>query len=552
MTQATADNPDALADAEKRLPSPSAAVPAMISSGLAARLFPAGLLVLGWLILWNKLRADWSTNEQYQYGWFVPPLALVLLALRWVDRPPATRAPSAAKLSLLCVGALLLLLPIRLLEEPNPDWRLLFWVHAGLLTALSLGFVVWAGGWRWLRHFAVPIGFLLLAVPWPSGPEQTVVQSLMRAVAAVSAEGMNVLGIPALAQGNLIHIRDQVVGVSEACSGIRSLQATLMASLLLGELARLSRSRRVALIGAGLALALAANVFRSSLLVWIAARHGAAALEQVHDFAGFSVLIIVFAGLLGINWWLSPRVPPSGDLAGARAPVAPGPGPRPVSARFLLTAAVWLVAVEVGTAAWYSQGSRSADQLVRWTVTPPAAPGFKNLPIDSHTAQILRYDQAISAQWSRPGPPAVDATLFFFRWEPGHASSTQAEMHQPHICLTASGMTLVSDAGVQPVTLPGGLQLPVRRYEFTLHGRTLYVFFVAWRDGIGAERLAHSAGSRWDRLRAVAEHRANLGRQTLELVAVGPKSPGQADEWFAREIVPLVRTTGAEGRTAAR
>ena len=45
-------------------------------------------LVFGWMGLWNKLRVDWTINDQYQYGWFVPPLALALLALRWQDRPP--------------------------------------------------------------------------------------------------------------------------------------------------------------------------------------------------------------------------------------------------------------------------------------------------------------------------------------------------------------------------------------------------------------------------------------------------------------------------------
>ena len=291
---------------------------------------------------------------------------------------------------------------------------------------------------------------------------------------------MNVLGIPAHPQGNLIHIRDQTVGVSEACSGIRSLQATLMAGLLLGELARLSWPRRGALLGCGLALALAANVFRSSLLVWIAARHGAAALEQVHDFAGFSVLVIVFLGLLGINRWLAPGQPPPGDLAPAAEPRIPL---RRVPGWMLVTAAAALMASEAGTAAWYGLSSPAADRMASWTVSLPAAPGCKNLPIDSRTTQMLRYDQAISAHWSRPGPPPVDGTLFFFRWEPGHASGTQAEMHQPHVCLTASGMTEVADWGVQPVTLPSGLQLPVRRYEFSLHGRTLYVF--SWHCGMG-------------------------------------------------------------------
>ena len=549
MTKAVAHPTDLAAGVRSPLLSPPVPVPVRLASWL----LPAGWLLLGWLALWNKLRADWSTNEQYGYGWFVPPLALVLLALRWADRPPPVNRPrSPAWLALLCGGALLLLLPVRLLEEPNPDWRLLFWVHAGLLTTLSLGFFAWTGGSRWLWHLAFPVGFLLLAIPWPSGPEQAVVQSLMRGVAAISAEGMNVLGIPAQPQGNLIHIRDQTVGVSEACSGIRSLQATLMAALLLGELARLSWARRAALIGSGVALALVANVFRSSLLVWIAARHGAAALEQVHDFAGFSVLVIVFVGLLGINRWLSPPVPPVANLPAAATPAPPTSRPRPVPTRFLIGATAALALSEVGTAAWYGPSIPAADQVASWTVMPPAGPGVKHLPIDSQTTRMLRYDDAVSARWTRPGPPEVDGTLFFFRWEAGHASGTLAEMHQPHICLTASGMTEVADWGVQPLTLPGGLQLPVRRYEFTLHGRTLYVFFVAWRDGLGGERLAASAGSRWDRLRAVAQRRANQGRQTLELVAVGPKSPQEADAWFEHEAAGLVRTTGASGRTAAR
>ena len=264
------------------------------------------------------------------------------------------------------------------------------------------------------------------------------------------------------------------------------------------------------------------------------------------------MLVIVFVGLLGINRWLSPHRLPTDDPSPDAMAAQPGALPRGLPARFLLTAAAALVAIEAGTAAWYGLASPPADRLPGWTVSPSAAPGFKSLPIDGRTTQMLRYDQAISGRWSHPGPPEVECTLFFFRWEPGHASGTQAEMHQPHVCLTASGMTEVADWGVQPVTLPGGLQLPVRRYEFTLHGRALYVFFVAWRDGLGGEQLAASAGTRWDRLRAVAEHRANLGRQTLEMVAVGPTSPQQANEWFEREIAPLVRTAGGSGRTAAR
>ncbi len=114
---------------------------------------------------------------------------------------------------------------------------------------------------------------------------------------------------------------------------------------------------------------------------------------------------------------------------------------------------------------------------------------------------MLRFDRGLSARWTRPdaarpaGPPD-GCTLFFFRWEPGHASAAQADMHQPHICLTASGLTMTADHGTTPLALPDGLTLPVRRYEFVWHGQPIYVFFVVWQDGIGQQtprRRAHGA-----------------------------------------------------------
>ena len=516
-------------------------------------LLVAGLL-FAWGALWNKLRIDWSINDQYQYGWFVPPLALALLFQRWPERPaPRPTSPRVgggwlpAMLAAVCLS---LLLPLRLIEGPNPDWRLIYWIHAGLLTALSLGLAGWCGGWPWVRHFAFPVGFLLLAVPWPSGLEQDIVQSLMRVVASIAAEIMNLLAIPAEAQGNLIRVRDQMVGVDEACSGIRSLQTMLMGGCLLGELSRLSTPRRLILLGGGLAVAMVANVLRSSLLVWLVARGGIATLEKYHDLAGFSVLLIVFAGLLWITRLLSrgqPRLVP--PLPAYDAPRPAEATPRRVSRAFLLAAVCWLAAVEIGNAAWYRSGAPAErPDIPRWTAIPPMeAPGYQNLRIDDRSARLLRYDRGLSVRWTPPDPghptgPPDDCTLYFFRWEPGHASGAQANMHQPHICLTASGLTQTADHGVAPLALPGGLTLPVRRYEFLWHGRTIYVFFVVWQDGVGLQTLVNTADDelRGDRLRAVAERRANLGRQTLEFIVGGPADAAGAETVFARAMADAV------------
>jgi drug/metabolite transporter (DMT)-like permease len=71
-----------------------------------------------WFLLCRELSGEWSLNEQYNYGWFVPFFALYLFWLRWQNRPE----PSPPRKTLLVwifigVPALLLLLPLRLFES---------------------------------------------------------------------------------------------------------------------------------------------------------------------------------------------------------------------------------------------------------------------------------------------------------------------------------------------------------------------------------------------------------------------------------------------------
>src|SRR5213079_37671 len=127
---------------------------------------------------------------------------------------------------------LLLLLPVRLFEIANPEWRLLAWVHTAAVVLLTLLLIRCAGGVAWVRHFAFPVLFFFVAVPWPTLVETPVTQGLMRVVARVAAEVAMLFGTPAQVEGNLIRVSNGLVGVNEACSGIRSLQTSLMIGLL--------------------------------------------------------------------------------------------------------------------------------------------------------------------------------------------------------------------------------------------------------------------------------------------------------------------------------
>src|SRR2546429_2974840 len=96
--------------------------------------FALSVLFLGalWFGLCRELSGEWSVNEQYNFGWFVPFFALYLFWLRWQDRPARevrgqksevrSRTLIAAAIAII---SLFLLLPVRLFEIANPEWRLL-------------------------------------------------------------------------------------------------------------------------------------------------------------------------------------------------------------------------------------------------------------------------------------------------------------------------------------------------------------------------------------------------------------------------------------------
>ena len=164
--------------------------------------------------------------------------------------------------------------------------------------------VRWSRRRGWVRHFAFPVAFFFVAVPWPTAVEVPIIQGLMRMVADVAAETAMLLGIPAQVEGNLIRVSTGLVGVNEACSGIRSLQTSLMIGLLFGELKRLSVLHRVALVVGAVIIALFANFVRAVFLVTVAATKNISEVGRWHDVAGYTIIALVFLSTMGLAYLL--------------------------------------------------------------------------------------------------------------------------------------------------------------------------------------------------------------------------------------------------------
>src|SRR3989440_7493588 len=93
-----------------------------------------------WFVCCWHLSAECAYNEQYSYGWFVPFFALYLFWLRCEDKPKQFRLSTFNfRLSAIVIAiAAVVLLPLRVFEIANPDWRPLGWIHATAAIMITL------------------------------------------------------------------------------------------------------------------------------------------------------------------------------------------------------------------------------------------------------------------------------------------------------------------------------------------------------------------------------------------------------------------------------
>ena len=188
---------------------------------------------VGWWIY--SLQFQWRAQEEYRFGYLVVVLVAFLVWDRWDSRPQGDIPVATWR----AWGWSLIGFPLVLVAEL---YRYALARSPASATALSLGtlcFIRAAILQQWgpqtLRHFRFPILFALIAVPIPGVVWSPVVFGLKGLVTFVNVELLNLLGIPALQQGSVIQLPNCHVGVDEACSGIRSLQSSLMMALFIGD-----------------------------------------------------------------------------------------------------------------------------------------------------------------------------------------------------------------------------------------------------------------------------------------------------------------------------
>ena len=243
----------------------------------------------------------WSEVEDYSHGFLIAPLSLYFI---WERRAKLRRTriqPDWWGLLPLALGSLTLAVG-RLGSE-------LMNLRVSFVFSL-IGLVLLLLGRPMFRILAFPLLFLFLMVPLPQSLVNVVAFPLQLVAADMAVNALHFLHIPALREGNIIHLASTQLFVAEACSGLRSLMALFTLGVVFAYFFRKSLVERIVIVLSTIPIAILVNSFRVALTGILTHRFGEqAASGVVHATEGMFTFGIAFLLLLAearLLAWLWP------------------------------------------------------------------------------------------------------------------------------------------------------------------------------------------------------------------------------------------------------
>ncbi len=233
----------------------------------------------------------WRANPDYSHGLLIVPLALYFA---YGKTPQLRRAPVEGSwwgVAVLAAG----LLAMSIGELGS----LLTALRGGYVLTL-MGLVLLLAGRRVFEILLFPMSFLFLMIPLPQSLVNIVAFPLQLIAAGWAVGSLHMLGIPALLEGNIIHLAHTQLFVAEACSGLRSLMALLTLGVVFAQFFRPGRlGQQVVLVVSTVPIAIVVNAVRVALTGILAHNFGQeTATGVIHEFQGLITFSMAFVMLL--------------------------------------------------------------------------------------------------------------------------------------------------------------------------------------------------------------------------------------------------------------
>ena len=250
------------------------------------------LAALYWGIL-RDLVTQWWDDANYSHGFIVPIFSGYLI---WRERDRLLAlVPRGTTWGLLLllggIGALVL-----------GDLGAENFLSRSSLIVILAGLVLFIVGAEAFRLTVFPLCYLFFMVPIPAILFYAVTFPLQQLAAEQAAWALDVLGVPVLLDGNIIHLSQISLGVTEACSGIRSLISLFAGAVAWAYLLLPGGWPMLAFVLATVPITILANAGRVVATGLIGQWFGVEyASGFFHELAGWVIYLFAFLGLIGLH-----------------------------------------------------------------------------------------------------------------------------------------------------------------------------------------------------------------------------------------------------------
>lgn len=387
----------------------------------------------------------WYADENYGHGFFVPLISLYLI---WQQRHRLREKRLQG--SWWGVPVLLIGVGLYFIGELATIYVV---VHLSLWVVL-IGLTLAAIGGEGMRIITFPLFYLLAMIPLPDFLYQGLSGWLQLVSSALGVGCLQIIGVTAFREGNVIDLGPIQLQVVEACSGLRYLFPLAALALICAYLFREKLWKRVLLFLSSFPIAIFLNGFRIGMTGLLVDLYGTQTAEGFfHSFSGW-LLFVSSLSILFAEMWLLARIDAGkrkefrewfgAGLDPVEAPRLSATGSfqtalRPPPSTYLFSVAllvpVLIVSMQINAREEIVPSRESFTEFPMQVATWSGKP----LVMEEAYRDALRFDDYLLADYQSPERVPINLYVAYY----GSQKKGQSA-HSPRTCIPGGGWEITS------------------------------------------------------------------------------------------------------------